>query len=137
MSSGLAEGTFRLSRSVQNPRPDRRVSRGNLYQWYCWEEFQEGEAFIVCSRQGSLQIYPRGASTVRAIDETYGLLFALLADALEPVTESVSDYMIRRYGGRSTAGRVALQVLETSLFPDANLITVLDRLDAKDAEENG
>lgn len=129
---GLVEGTYRLTRDVINPKPDRRISNGNSFDWKHWKRWQEGDKFVVSSFRGSLRLYPACASSTRAIDADLDpLRFPLIVEALAPIVETVTDYLLRRYGDASTARRVAIDILERTQKVGAGFVALLDQLDAE------
>lgn len=91
----IKRGTFQLTRTVENPKPNRRNSR----DWTCQPEWTGGTYFIIEDWYGSDRENPlasirtqrRGGGDIVETDER----FWLIARYLTPVEEKPSDYLAR------------------------------------------
>lgn len=92
----LASGTYRLTREVINPRPDRRASQDRISSWEAWTRWPEGMLFVVdidTEFPTLNRIHPpRG---IRKMSLHDAAAFSVLVSALEPVKETPSDYILR------------------------------------------
>lgn len=122
-------GTYRLTRDVANPHPDRRMNQDRLSSWEGWVTWPAGLMLVVVpypESKGNLRIRARGAfRDFSPWDDA----FPLLVEAAEPVVESPSD-LLRRLED-SAAGGCALAILDRLLTTRA----VADALAAIQAEE--
>lgn len=100
----LEKGTYRLTRDVKNPHPDRRVKR----DWRCVPVWEKGEKFHV------EQWNPDQVNVVRRIDgynyqemSVHNGDLCELIESLERVEETPSEYLKRRRNDRG-----ALEMLD-------------------------
>lgn len=90
----IGPGTYRLTRTVKNPAPDRRCR----HDWRAEIEWPEGTLFIVTQyRTGTRALRRQCSYSHQEVREDYddSGRFARVALALELVQEEPSDYLAR------------------------------------------
>ena len=126
--SDIKPGTYKLSKPVTNPHPDRRANQDRVTSWEDWATWPAGLVLVVEQHpeRDAVRLKARGGfKYFSPWDDAFGAL----ADAAEPVNEAPSD-LVRRLEG-SMAGGYALEILDRLLTPRA----VADALAAIHAEE--
>lgn len=122
----LQPGTYRLTREVANPEPDRR----QRYDWRALVTMEKGTLFVVETRHPGVTVIRRQNGS---LSEPEGMpLFEAIAPYLEPVTERPTDLLARRGYVHNMRGHVLDRLFAAGKVTLADVESALNEIEAEE-----